>query len=170
MNQYEMKKRVYQSDLKNRAVQVLLYLIDRSNKEGTCFPAIPTIGRELHISVSTVKRAMGELVAAGYVVKKSRFRENLGQTSNLYMIAIPTEVVKPQEVIFEIPAQETCERQQAKEEIKDQAGRKLEESAQIFIKNKVIHNGNHREYRANIKGCRFQQNSWTGVESNLIPP
>ena len=87
MKQYEMKKIAYQSELKNRALQVLLYLIDRSNKEQTCFPAIPTIARELHISVSTVKRAMKELVDAGYVEKKIRFREsNGGQTSNLYVL------------------------------------------------------------------------------------
>lgn len=58
MNQFEMKQLAYQSNLKNRALQVLLYLIDRANKEQTCFPAMPTIGRELHISISTVKRAM----------------------------------------------------------------------------------------------------------------
>ena len=82
MNQFEMKQLAYQSNLKNRALQVLLYLIDRANKEQTCFPAMPTIGRELHISISTVKRAMRELVEAGYVKKESRFREgNRGQTS-----------------------------------------------------------------------------------------
>lgn len=87
MNQFEMKQRAYQSNLKNRALQVLLYLIDRANKEQTCFPAVPTIGRELHISISTVKRAMRELVEAGYVKKESRFREgNRGQTSNLYIL------------------------------------------------------------------------------------
>ena len=62
-------------------------MIDRANKEQTCFPAVPTIGRELHISISTVKRAMRELVEAGYVKKESRFREgNRGQTSNLYTL------------------------------------------------------------------------------------
>lgn len=87
MNQFEMKQLAYQSQLKSRALQVLLYLIDRANKEQTCFPAVPTIGRELHISISTVKRAMRELVQAGYVKKESRFREgNRGQTSNLYTL------------------------------------------------------------------------------------
>ncbi|TCL57641.1 helix-turn-helix protein [Kineothrix alysoides] len=87
MNQFEMKQKAYQSNLKSRALQVLLYLIDRSNKEKTCFPAVPTISRELHISISTVKRAMRELVDAGYVQKESRFREgNRGQTSNLYIL------------------------------------------------------------------------------------
>ena len=47
MNQFEMKQRAYQSNLKSRALQVLLYLIDRANKEQICFPAVPTIGREL---------------------------------------------------------------------------------------------------------------------------
>lgn len=88
MNRYEMKQKAYSSDLKNRALQVLLYLIDRSNKEGTCFPAIPTIARELHISMSTVKRALGELVEAGFIIKEKRFRENKGQSSNLYTIIL----------------------------------------------------------------------------------
>lgn len=87
MNKFEMKQLAYQSKLGSRALQVLLYLIDRANKEQTCFPAVPTIGRELHISISTVKRAMRELVEAGYVKKESRFREgNRGQTSNLYTL------------------------------------------------------------------------------------
>lgn len=92
MNQFEMKQLAYQSNLKSRALQVLLYLIDRANKEQTCFPAVPTIGRELHISISTVKRAMRELVEAGYVTKESRFRKgNRGQTSNLYTLYFPEE-------------------------------------------------------------------------------
>lgn len=70
MNQFKMKQLAYQSNLKSRALQVLLYLIDRVNKEQTCFPAVSIIGRELHISISTVKRAMLELVEAGYVKKK----------------------------------------------------------------------------------------------------
>lgn len=87
MNQYEMKQIAYQSTLKSRALQVLVYLIDRSNKEGTCFPAISTMSRELHISVSTVKRALRELTESGFVKKESRFREkNNGQTSNLYIL------------------------------------------------------------------------------------
>lgn len=87
MNQYEMKQKAYQSTLKSRALQVLVYLIDRSNKEGTCFPAISTMSRELHISASTVKRALRELTESGFVKKESRFREkNQGQTSNLYIL------------------------------------------------------------------------------------
>ena len=103
MNQFEMKQLAYQSNLKNRALQVLLYLIDRANKEQTCFPAVPTIGRELHISISTVKRAMRELVEAGYVKKESRFREgNRGQTSNLYTLLFPESKAESQNEMSEI--------------------------------------------------------------------
>ena len=98
MNQFEMKQRAYQSPLKSRALQVLLYLIDRSDKEHTCFPAVLTIARQLHISVSTVKRAMRELVEEGYVEKESRFREgNRGQTSNLYFLFFPEIIVEKED-------------------------------------------------------------------------
>lgn len=103
MNQFEMKQLAYQSQLKSRALQVLLYLIDRANKKHTCFPAVPTIGRELHISISTVKRAMRELVEAGYVKKESRFREgNRGQTSNLYTLFFPGSKAESQNENSEI--------------------------------------------------------------------
>lgn len=98
MNQFEMKQLAYRSQLKSRALQVLLYLIDRANKDQTCFPAVSTIGRELHISISTVKRAMRELVEAGYVEKESRFREeNRGQTSNLYTLHFPEKETEPEQ-------------------------------------------------------------------------
>lgn len=87
--QAELKKQAYASTLKSRALSVLIYLIDRSNKELTCFPAIPTIAEQLHISVSTVKRALHELEDSGYIIRDFRFRENnRGQTSNLYTLVL----------------------------------------------------------------------------------
>lgn len=87
--QAELKKQAYASKLKSRALSVLLYLIDRSNKELTCFPAIPTMAEQLHISVSTVKRALHELLESGYIKKDARYREkNKGQTSNLYTLVL----------------------------------------------------------------------------------
>ena len=87
--QLELKKQAYESDLKSRSLSVLLYLIDRSNKDLKCFPAIPTMAKQLHISVSTVKRGLKELVEEGFVKKESRFREmNRGQTSNLYTLIL----------------------------------------------------------------------------------
>lgn len=116
MNKFEMKQLAYQSKLGSRALQVLLYLIDRANKEQTCFPAVPTIGRELHISISTVKRAMRELVEAGYVKKESRFREgNRGQTSNLYTLYFPEEESKPEKVVV---SKELVQMEQSKQTTK----------------------------------------------------
>lgn len=87
--QAELKKQAYESTLKSRALSVLIYLIDRSNKELTCFPAIPTMAKHLHISISTVKRALHELENSGYIKKEARFRDkNKGQTSNLYMLVL----------------------------------------------------------------------------------
>lgn len=96
--QAELKQKAYQSSLKSRALSVLIYLIDRSNKDLTCFPAIPTMAEQLHVSVSTVKRALHELVDAGFIKKETRFREkNRGQTSNLYILVQPEDIPEPLE-------------------------------------------------------------------------
>ncbi len=87
--QVKLKEIAYASNLKSRALSVLIYLIDRSNQELTCFPAIPTMAEQLHISISTVKRALRELVDAGYISKDARYREkNRGQSSNLYTLIL----------------------------------------------------------------------------------
>lgn len=94
--QAELKKQAYASSLKSRALSILIYLIDRSNKDLTCFPAIPTMAEQLHISVSTVKRALHELVDAGYIEKDARFRDkNRGQTSNLYTLLFVEQAPTP---------------------------------------------------------------------------
>ncbi len=79
-------KRIYEAELPSRAVLVWLYLYQHSNKDGFCFPAIKTIARETNISVSTVKRALADLVSAGFIEKKSRYRDNNAQSSNLYLL------------------------------------------------------------------------------------
>lgn len=49
--------KLYKSDVPHQAVAVYLYLVDRANRKGQCWPAIPTIAREIKLSVSTVRRA-----------------------------------------------------------------------------------------------------------------
>lgn len=94
--QAELKKQAYASSLKSRSLLVLIYLIDRSNKDLTCFPAIPTMAEQLHISISTVKRALHELVQAGFIKKDARFRDNnRGQTSNLYTLMLKEQMPDP---------------------------------------------------------------------------
>lgn len=88
MSKVNLTQNIYASNLKSRAVLVMNYLIFRSNKENTCFPSIKTIAKDVHVSVNTVKRAMDDLVNAGFVKKAARFSEQKhgAQTSNLYTL------------------------------------------------------------------------------------
>ncbi|SKC79868.1 helix-turn-helix domain-containing protein [Maledivibacter halophilus] len=79
---------VYSSNLPSRAVTVIFYLINRCNREMTCFPAVKTISKDCSISIRTVRRALKDLVKVGLVKKESRWRENGGQSSNLYTLQI----------------------------------------------------------------------------------
>ena len=88
MAKFEYMERAFSSDLRPRARLVLQVLILHCNKEGECFPSIKTIAAKCGYGSSTVKRALDELVKAGYIVKEARFdeRKNGGQTSNLYTL------------------------------------------------------------------------------------
>ena len=79
-------QKIYRSELNHRARAVYMYLKDHADKQGTCWPGIKTISRDLGLSRSTVKRALDDLCGAGLVVKESRWRENGCLTSNLYRI------------------------------------------------------------------------------------
>lgn len=82
-------RKIYASDLPHRAISVYMYLRDRANKNGTCFPSIPTIAAELNISKSTVKRALFDLEKAGYIRRERRYRQTGGNSSNLYYVTRP---------------------------------------------------------------------------------
>lgn len=77
---------LYVSELPHRAVAVYMYLADRADKDGKCYPAIGTIARELKLSRSTVKRAIADLVKSGRLRKEQRWRENGGKSSNMYYV------------------------------------------------------------------------------------
>lgn len=91
MKKHELLEQVYKSNLPSRAKQVMFYLINRANGEGTCFPSIKTIASDCGISTRTIQRTMVILLEAGFVKKDSRFREKGGQTSNLYTLAYPSQ-------------------------------------------------------------------------------
>ena len=69
-----------------RAVSVYMYLKDRSNSAGSCWPGIKTIARDMNLSRSTVKRALADLEQHGYLAKLPRYRPNGSNTSNLYTL------------------------------------------------------------------------------------
>ena len=77
---------LYKMDLPHRAIAVYIYLADRANKNGICWPAIPTIARDLKISESTTRRALQDLRRAGVLRTEQRYRENGGNSSLSYTL------------------------------------------------------------------------------------
>jgi Mn-dependent DtxR family transcriptional regulator len=77
---------IYTADLPHRARTVYMYLKDRAGWDGKCWPAVNTIARELSLSRSTVKRALGDLPEAGLLQKEYRCRDNGSKSSNLYTV------------------------------------------------------------------------------------
>ena len=79
---------LYKSELPHRARSVYIYLSDRANKQGECWPAIPTIASELKLSESTVRRALRDLRKAGLITSQQRYRPN-GAKSSLCFTLTP---------------------------------------------------------------------------------
>lgn len=77
---------LYQSDLPHRAVSVYVYLDDRANKDGECWPSISTIAKELKLSQSTVRRALNDLRKADFIETEQRYRKNDAKSSLLYKL------------------------------------------------------------------------------------
>lgn len=77
---------LYRAELPHRAISVYVYLKDRANKDGECWPAIPTIARELKLSESTVRRALRDLRKAGFLQTEQRYRTNGGKSSLCYRL------------------------------------------------------------------------------------
>ena len=72
--------------LSHREKAVYIYLRDRANVSGVCWPGIKTIARDMNLSRSTVKRALADLEQHGYLAKLPRYRPNGSNTSNLYTL------------------------------------------------------------------------------------
>ena len=77
---------LYRMDLSHRAVAVYIYLSDRANKSGVCWPAIPTIAKDLKLSPSTVRRAIRDLRAADLITTTQRYRAQGGKSSLLFKL------------------------------------------------------------------------------------
>ena len=77
---------LYSSELPHRARAVYMYLRDRADRNGKCYPAIGTIAKELKLSRSTVKRAIADLEKSGYLRREQRWRENGGKSSNMFYL------------------------------------------------------------------------------------
>ena len=80
------RKEIYETELPHRAVAVYLYLETRADRERTCYPAIGTIARELHLSVKYGQACNPRSGVCRIYTKKQRWRENGGKSSLLYEI------------------------------------------------------------------------------------
>ena len=77
---------LYKMDLQHRAVDVYIYQADRENQDSECWPAIPTIARELKLSQSTVRRALQDLRKAELLETEQRYRTKGGKSSLLFRL------------------------------------------------------------------------------------
>ena len=82
-------REIYATNLPHRAISVYMYLRDRADKNGQCFPAISTIASDLKMSKSTVKRALSDLEKAHYIRHERRYRQSGGNSTNLYFMERP---------------------------------------------------------------------------------
>lgn len=77
---------LFKRDLSHRAVSIYLYLANMVDKNNECWPAVPTIARDLKLSQSTVRRAIQDLRDAGLVETTQRYRKSGGNSSLLYKL------------------------------------------------------------------------------------
>ena len=80
--------KLYRMELPHRAISVYIYLADRANKDQVCWPAIPTIAKDLKLSESTTRRALNDLRKAGLIETEQRYRGNGGNSSLLFSLKL----------------------------------------------------------------------------------
>lgn len=79
-------RKIYKSGLPHRAVIVYIYLCDRANKDGQCWPSMRRIADDLDISMRTVNRAIKDLREARYVKTEHRIKKDGSWGSLIYQI------------------------------------------------------------------------------------
>ena len=171
MAKFEYMERAFSSELRPRARLVLQVLVLHCNKEGECFPSIKTIAAKCGYGISTVKRALDELVEAGYITKQARFdeRKNGGQTSNLYTLCteIPQRPApeQPTEPEPPMPDEEANETEDGLSLIPDSTPG--EQSTLFLFPAYSFANGFER--KTGRQKCRPDA-AWTGGQSLFVPP
>ena len=83
-----LSRRIYDLKLPHRAVTVYVYLCDRANKNGECWPSTITISKDLGLSRRTIFRALNNLEKAGLIKRIPRRRKTGGRTSSLIRLEV----------------------------------------------------------------------------------
>lgn len=63
-------------------------LASHSDRYGVCWPSHPTLARLTGMSVSSVQRAIRELIDLGVLVKRPRRRSSGARSTNEYVVAV----------------------------------------------------------------------------------
>ncbi|SFJ05218.1 Helix-turn-helix domain-containing protein [Ruminococcaceae bacterium D5] len=75
-------EQIYEDEnLSHRAKTVCIYLRDRADWEGKSWPTLQTIAKDLSLSKTTVKRAISDLKAAGYLETEQRWRRTAARAA-----------------------------------------------------------------------------------------
>lgn len=82
MREFEM---IYRDEVSTKAVLIYRYLRDRQGRHEFCYVSHKKIAADNKCGVSTVKRAIDELVRKGYIEVTHRRRADGGKQSNLYV-------------------------------------------------------------------------------------
>lgn len=171
MAKFEYMERAFSSELRPRARLVLQVLVLHCNKEGECFPSIKTIAAKCGYGISTVKRALDELVEAGYIIKQARFdeRKNGGQTSNLYILCaeIPQQPAPEQPTEPEPPMPHEEADETGDDLSPMSASTPGEQSALFLFPAYSFANGLERKTGRHL--CRPDA-VWTGGQPIFVPP
>ena len=77
---------IYNDNLPSRAIAVYMYLIQRANSDGQCWPSERRIALDLSISKSTVKRAIADLKNGGYIKIEQRYRKSGAKSTLLFTV------------------------------------------------------------------------------------
>lgn len=77
---------IFSDCLPSRAVTVYLYLTQRANAQGQCWPSERRIAKDLSMSKSTVRRAVEDLKQGGYLHTEQRYRKTGAKSSLLFTV------------------------------------------------------------------------------------
>lgn len=92
---FTWRSAILQSDLRPTTRHVLLTLACYMNEAGeSAFPAIPRLMQDTGLGRTAVEDHLRQAHQRGWVVRTPRKRDNGGQSSNLYLPALPTDFVR----------------------------------------------------------------------------
>jgi predicted transcriptional regulator len=91
-NYFKVPNDLFSRGLSSKAILVYCCLLRHAGNKMCCFPSRRRIATECSIGVSTVDRAMAELLRAGFVWKMHRIHDSGGQTSSMYYLNDPNDV------------------------------------------------------------------------------